>query len=388
VKNGKEVVLAEIFDNSMDEIRQNRLKRESGLVTTIPFGLPRLEEFVPGIQRKNYTILTASSGIGKSKLCKFLYVINAVNFILANPQMNIKLKIFYFCLEESKRAFIQSIKAYKLWQVYGKRIDVKHMRSMTKTLDSETEGQLMSLRPWFEKFEEIVEVIDWIRKPYPIYHHVEEYLLANGSWSFKEIPITVNEKVEIKKVRNFYTPNHPDTYVEVITDHLSLLQPEKSMKGKHEAITIYSSEYCINLRDKYYCTIINVQQQMAEQEKKQFTYKGNSIDTKLEPTLDGLADNKLTQRDADEVLGLFAPDRYEIDEHRGYNIRTLEDNYRSLSVLKMRDGMPNTRIGLFFDGAVNYIQELPKKDEMNPQVYNELLSRVGRYNPPGTYNFG
>lgn len=386
--------MAEIFDNSMEEIRQNRLKRESGLVTTIPFGLSRLEEFVPGIQKKNYTILTASSGIGKSKLCKFLYVINAVNFVLAHPEMGIKLKIFYFCLEESKRAFIQSIKCYKLWETYNKRVDIKHLRSMTHILDVETEQQLALLRPWFEKFEEIVEVIDYIRKPYPIYHHVQEYMEANGTWSYKEIPVTKDGQQEIMRVKNFYTPNHPDHYTLVITDHLSLLQPEKSMKGKHEAITIFSSEYCINLRDKYYCTIINVQQQMAEQERKQFTMKGQSIDVKLEPTLDGLADNKLTQRDADEIMGLFAPDRYEMPEHRGYNIEVLEDNYRSLSVLKMRDGMPNTRIGLFFDGAVNYLQQLPKKDEMNPAYYTQLLARVGRSSPFSetgqvtSFNFG
>lgn len=378
----------------MDEIRQNKLKRESGLITTIPFAMPRLEEYVPGVQKKNYTILTANSGIGKSKLCKYLYVINVVNFILANPQMGIKIKIFYFCLEESKRAFIQSIKCYKLWQVYGKRIDIKHLRSMTKTLDDETEQQLLSLRPWFEQFEELVEVIDWIRKPYPIYHHVQEYLEANGTWSYKRLNVTINGVQEVKEVKNFYTPAHNDHYTLVITDHLSLLQPEKSMKNKHEAITIFSSEYCINLRDKYYCTIVNVQQQAAEQEKKQFTNKGESIISKLEPSLDGLADCKLTQRDADEVLGLFAPDRHELGEHRGYNITLLEDNYRSLSVLKMRDGMPNTRIGLFFDGAINYLEELPKKQDMNPAKYNEFLARVGRYQrPPSsdgnfTVNFG
>ncbi len=388
--------MAEIFRLSMEEIHQNRLKRLSGLVTTIPFGLPRFEEFVPGVQKKNYTILTASSGIGKSKLCKYLYVIQVVNFVLANPQMGIKLKIFYFCLEESKKAFVQSIKAYKLWEQFGKRVDVKKMRSMgNHILDEETEAQLQSLEEWFEKFEEIVEVIDWIRKPYPIFVHVRDYMEENGTWTYKEIPVTVDGKVETKRVKNFFTPHHSDHYTLVITDHLSLLQPEKNMKGKHEAINTYSSEYCLTLRDKYYCTIVNVQQQMAEQEKKQFTYKGQSIDSKLEPTLDGLADCKLTQRDADEVIGLFAPDRYEIDEHRGYNIAILEDNYRSLSVLKMRDGMPNTRIGLFFDGAVNYIQELPKKTDMNVNIYNELLTRVERATVPETtsngvrtFNFG
>lgn len=362
----------------MEEIHQNRIRRENGLVNSIPFGMPRLEQYIPGIQRKNYTIITANSGVGKSKLAKYLYVISAINFILANPQMGIKLKIFYFCLEESKKAFIQSIKAYKLHDVFGIRIDVKLMRSLTGTLSADIEEKLESLRPWFEKFEEHVEVIDHIRKPYPIYHHVQTWLEANGTWTYKEIPVTIDGVPTVQRVKNFFIYNDDNQYVEVIADHISLLQPEKSMKNKHEALTMYSSEYCIALRDKYYCTIVNVQQQAAEQEKKQFTYKGQSIEVKLEPSLDGLGDNKLTQRDADEVFGLFAPDRYEIDEHRGYNIRILQDNYRSLSLLKTRDGMPNTRIGLFFDGAVNLFQELPKKEHMDNDVYQSYLERVGR----------
>jgi hypothetical protein len=377
--------MAEIFDRSMEQIRQNRLRRINGLVNTIPFGMPRFQQFIPGIQKKKYVIVTASSGIGKSIGTKYLYVISAVNFVHAHPEMGMKLKIFYFCLEESKEAFIQSIKCYKLYEVYGLRIDINELNSQTGILAEDIEEKLVALQPWFDMFEQTVEIIDTIRKPYPIYRHVVDYLEQPeiGSWTYKELirkdkDEQGNETQKVMKVRHFYNPVHPDTYVLVVTDHLSLLQPEKGMKNKHEAITMFSSEYCIALRDKYYCTVVNVQQQSAEQEKKQFTYKGQSIESKLEPSLDGLADNKLTQRDADQVLGIFAPDRYEIDEHKGYNIRILEDNYRSLSVLKNRSGPSNLRIGCFFDGAVNYLEELPKKDDMRPEHYDTLLRRVGR----------
>lgn len=396
--------MGEIFKRSLEQIKRNKQRRLQGLVNNIPFGFPRFEEFVPGLQRKNYTIVTASSGVGKSKLTKYLYVISVINFILANPQMGIKLKIFYFCLEESKEAFIQSIKCYKLFELYGKIVDIKNLRSNTGILDDETEAQIEALDPWFDVFEETVEIIDYIRKPYAIYKHVEEYLENPevGAWTYKEVPVTRKAAdgstfVESQRVRNFYNYVNQDTYVEVITDHIGLLEPEKGMDGVWDAIGKYSSTYSVALRDRYYCSVINVQQQVAEQEKKQYTYKGNSIESKLEPSLDGLGDNKTTQRDADEVIGLFAPTRYEIDEHRGYNIATFQDNYRSLSVLKARDGVPNIRLGLFFNGAVNFFEELPKKDEMNPERYNYYLLKAGRsalppqrQQQPGgerTYNF-
>ena len=110
--------------------------------------------------------------------------------------------------------------------------------------------------------------------------------------------------------------------------------------------------------------MLNVQQQAGDQEKQQYTNRGASIEAKVEPTLAGLGDCKLTARDADVVFGLFAPDRYEISNHRHYNVEKLEDHYRSLSVLKHRDGISNIK---------NQIAKLDIKDE------NEVV-RNGRFN--------
>ena len=92
--------------------------------------------------------------------------------------------------------------------------------------------------------------------------------------------------------------------------------------------------------------------------------RGDSINEKVEPSLDGLGDNKKSQRDADVVLGLFAPSRHNIEKHAGYDIVKLQDNYRSLSILKNRRfGVSNGRTGLYFDGRTNYFKELPRPDD-------------------------
>ena len=139
-----------------------------------------------------------------------------------------------------------------------------------------------------------------------------------------------------------------------------------------ETMGKFSAEYCLRIRDDYGYSVINVQQQAADKERQEFTYKGQSIESKLEPSLDGLGDNKMTQRDADVVLGLFAPDRYEIKLHRGYNIIKWQDSYRSLIVLKNRDGTPNARVGLYFNGAVNFFEELPRSEDITPEVYKQF----------------
>jgi hypothetical protein len=105
--------------------------------------------------------------------------------------------------------------------------------------------------------------------------------------------------------------------------------------------------------------------------------RGGSIDEKLEPSLDGLADCKLTARDADVVIGLFAPDRYQIDNYENYDIRVFQDYFRMLLFLKTRDGEANMRTALFFDGMVGDFKELPKMDDaLGINRYYEYIRKI------------
>lgn len=374
--------MGEIYKRAMERIRYNRDRRLNGLVNSIPFSLKRFNNAIPGVQKENYVIVTASSGVGKSKLTKRLFVIDPIDFVMNNPGMNIKLDIFYFCLEESKERFMQSLMCSWLYKHRKARVPIKELNSEIDVLDGKYVTALEEAESYFDKVESALHIYDDVRNPYGIYRTVEEFLEKNGTWTKKTIMVPSKEvkgKLIPTEVRDKYIPNHPDHYVLVVVDHVSLIHPEKAHNNSlHAAISDLSSNHFLRLRDKYYCSLVLVQQQAADKEKQQYTYKGQSIEAKLEPTMDGLGDNKLTQREANEVYGLFAPDRYEIKNHRGYRVDQLEDNYRSLMVLKYRDGESNLRIGLFFDGAVNHYEELPYVDDMSSQTYEDYLRRVGR----------
>src|SRR5690606_12300659 len=117
----------------------------------------------------------------------------------------------------------------------------------------------------------------------------------------------------------------------------------------HDSITILSSDYLIRLRNVYNVTPIVVQQQASSQESVE-----NKKANKLKPSLDGLGDNKLTQRDANVIIGLFSPFRHEIREYYGYDVTKLKDNIRFLEILGGREGGAGTITPLYFDGAVNF----------------------------------
>lgn len=352
------------FNRALDIIVENRDRRLAGKSNCIPFRMPRLEKYVPGIERSQYTIVTANSGVGKSKITKLLYVLRAYEFIKENPDCGLKLKIFYFSLEEGREILIQSLISYELYRRHKIRVDVKELNSMyqDQVLDDDVIRKILDLQEYFREFENnCLTVYNMIRKPTQIYNNLVGYALKNG---------TMKDGV--------YTANNPEEIVIPIIDHISLIEPEKG-QTLHNAIDMLSSRYLVELRNVFGMSPTVVQQQSSDKEKQVFTATGASVESKLEPSLDGLADNKKTQRDADMVLGLFAPDRYEIDKHRGYEVKRMQDSYRSLSVLKNRYGVSNLRVGLFFDGAVGEFIELPHVKEVDKmsKVFNLIDKNNG-----------
>ena len=370
-----------IYKRAIEKMERNREKLLEGGYNCIRHSFSRLSQFWPGVEKGKYYLVTASSGVGKSKWTKKTFVFDTVDFVMANPGANIDLKIFYFCLEESKVNFIQSLMSYQLYDKETIRKSVPQLNSVGSVAEEEHIEKVKEWKEYWETFENYVEVIDDIRHPTGIFKHVEKWLLENGHWEMENYQYKNEDGTfTVKQRRSHYVSDHPDRYVEVIIDHFGLLSQERQddkLLSLHATMSKMSSTYFIQLRDGYDCSVINVQQQAAETEKQQFTYKGQSIDSKVEPSLAGLGDNKLTQRDADMAFGIFAPERYEIEDHKGYNIVKLQDHYRSVIILKYRDGIANVRVGMFFDGATGHFEELPPAEEMKQEDYEIYMGRVG-----------
>jgi len=354
-----------IFDEVLAKIKKNKEIREKNGFTCIPLGLPRFENILPGIIQGLYYIVTASSGVGKTQITKHVFVNNPFKFYKNNTNPKFKLKIFYFALEESKQAFILSMISNYIFENFNKQYSPLELESYLKgsNIDSETVNIIENARDYFKDFEEVVTIIDHIYNPTGIFKYMESYAEQNGTFQRGKEKVVYrdkenNRKEEIKDIITGYTPTNPDEYVIIITDHISLLHPEQR-DDLHQTMSKYSSEYCLKMAKRFNYTIVNVQQQSAAQEGIE-----NHKLSKLEPSLNGLADNKLTQRDADIVLGLFAPNRHELKTHSKYDIEKFKDNYRSLNILKFRQGVSNVRVGLYFRGESNYFEELPKANEL------------------------
>jgi len=111
-------------------------------------------------------------------------------------------------------------------------------------------------------------------------------------------------------------------------------------------------------------------------EKQQFTNRGESIIEKLRPSADSLGDNKLTSRDADLMLGLFWPYRYNIDNSNGWNLNKIGNNHRELLILLNRHGISKASIDLYFDGSCNFFKELPKDSNEKVYEYVKTMEKI------------
>lgn len=356
-----------LFDRSFEQITKSAERAKSGKLNCIPLPFNRTRKFYAGIEKGTYVIVTANSGVGKSKLAKYLFVTEPYRFTKEVLDAGIKLKIFWFCLEESRENFMLSLISNHLYEHYNIRLSVKQLKSIGEPgyyLPDETLAKIAETKEYFVDLEKILNVYDDVRNPMGIFLTVKKYMESVGHWVKK----TINIDGIDKEVNDYYVPDDPEEYVMVVTDHISLLHTEKDENGQYKPLHQLIGDHSklgMRLRDAYGCIVGNIQQQSASKEQKQFTIKGFNIDEKLEPSLDGLGDNKLTQRDANVVIGLFAPDRYQIESYEGYDIRKYQDNFRMMMFLKMRDDTSNVRTPLFFDGAVNFFKEMPIASDEN-----------------------
>lgn len=361
------------FNSVMSYLEGRRERAINGLYNCIPWPFPRFREFLPGTQMGKFIIVTANQKVCKTKFCDFVFVYETLFFIMEHPE--IKVKIFYFCLEESARKKFIEFQCHLLYRLDGIIMSPTELESTDK--DHPVPEYILQLlrsdkyQAYIKKFEEMVEYIDNERNPTGINKKCREYALNHGHLNFTTIKVkdsVTGEMVEKRVVDqvNPYTPDDPEEYRMVILDNASNISTEQGMK-KMETIEKMAKN-AITLRDQLNYTFILIQHQAQAQEGIE-NFKLN----KIKPSSDGLADCKTTTRDANMVIGLYSPFKYGMTEYEGYDITKFRNRIRFMEVIEDRDyGASGNICPLYFDGAISYFSELPKSnDKVGIQkVYN------------------
>lgn len=353
------------FEDVYKKIQDNRTNRLEGKYNSIPWNLSRLtSEFnYPGWVKGTSVLVTASSGIAKSKFSKWLVIVSTYMRWKEKP---FDTRIFWFALEESSEKLYLEAISICIYYTHGKIVTPEMMLSygdyivpdqIIKWVEEAKESRFLKF------FEEHVDVVSHIGNPTGIRKYVEKY------FEDPEMGEMLYEERDDKKYPLRYV-HRKDAYYFVVVDHVSLLHPENSMDLR-ETIAFFVDRYGLDIFCKRYNLIfVPIQQQAASGESQQFTNRGELVEAKLEPSLADLADCKTTQRSCDVVLGIFAPFRYDIEIHQGYDINLLQDNYRSIRFLKDRLAGLSGRVPLYFSRGVPHFEELPKAASMGNPAHN------------------
>lgn len=319
-----------LFKERIKDYKKKKYFKDNGIDNCLSFSpfLPKLSKIIPGLVKGTYYAITSFTNVGKTPLAKFLFVLIPLYWAAKGK----KIKVMYFCLEESREQFYDSMVCSKLYRETKKKLSILQLNSMfdAGNIDEETLNQVETFSDYFEMFDKNIEVISHLKNPTGIYKHIRDYAKENGKFYYKG--------QEVEQGGDSYIPNNSDEYVIIVTDHINLLQPEKNADTLAAAMQRFSSEYMLaQVCSTYNYVVCSVHQQAAEGEGE--AYKNH---TNNEASLATLGDNRKIQRDYMVVMSLDMPQKHNISVHRGVDIgRNGGIFYRGFRILKNRFGLNN-----------------------------------------------
>lgn len=365
-----------LVERVLAQLKERRQRVLNGEVNCIPSTFSRFRNDFVGIEQGRYYLVSAHQKCGKTNFVSYTFVYQPLLYAFHNPD-KVKLKIFYYPLEETKEEITTRFMSFLLYHLSQGRIRIApadlNSTNENKVLPEEVLNLLES--------DDYMELLNYFQdhiifqestNPTGMWKDMTRYAEENGTIHYKEIEVVdkLTGEVNIRKTFDYYTPNDPKEYVLIIWDHASLTALERGMDIRQTINKL--SEYYAILRNKYKYSPILVQQQSTETQSLD-AYKSN----KIRPTTSGLSDSKYTARDCSIMLGLSNPYAFELPEYLGYDITKFRDNIRFLEVVVNRFGASNGILPLYFDGAVTSFSELPSPSNKNAlaQIY-DYMDRV------------
>jgi hypothetical protein len=274
-------------------------------------------------------------------------------------------------MEMSRDIVITKAVCREIFKRHHILVDVNYILSRGKNrISQEIYDLVKQYRDYFAEMEDVITIYP-SENPTGINNVIKNYVLANGKEIHGNLNVMVNGNPEVWHPFERYIPNK-NQYTIIIIDHVSLLKTEQrfTVKQNIDKLTEYMSELTL----KYGITPVLIQQLNRNIEDVD-RMKQNSIEVQLSD----FRDSSDTTHAAHVVLGLNYPWRWEIAQYRGYNTRVLGDRFRSLKVLKTRDGVADVIIGLGFLGEIGAFMELPHPDQLTPSVYKSIVEQK-KYN--------
>ena len=110
-----------LIDRTLKHIKARREKVLKGGVNCIPSPFKRFRKDFVGIEQKKYYLITAHEKSGKTQMFSFLFLYTALEYAYKHPD-KIRLKVFYYPLEEDEQSIVLRYMSYLLFTLSKKNI--------------------------------------------------------------------------------------------------------------------------------------------------------------------------------------------------------------------------------------------------------------------------
>lgn len=357
--------LSDILDpNFILQIEKGR----KGYNTGIPGSL-KLNYKLHGIQKGRYYLIGAHPNVGKTQFTDYMFVFS----LWLNARNEGKsVKIFYCSLELSSiEKKVKWCCTYLKWKY---DIDWSSDFVMGRIPDKKPTDEQMELIQEAYTFLELmlkdVYILDSTITPTLLYNYlIKEYYSQLG----KVVRTELSDEEKNKGLKGSiigYEPNGDLPLTLLVIDHLALLE------GKYPKETIDEmSRYAVILRNIFNTTIVFVQQfnqDLIKSRREALTRHGaKGASNIIAPQQLDFGDSTYTYRDADYVIGLVKPCKFELEVFDGFpctppQVGGLGDSLIVSYLIKNRYGPVNLMFPLFMNGVSGFFYDLP--DDMEPDL--------------------
>lgn len=255
-------------------------------------------------------------------------------------------KCSFFALEMSAEMIMGKLVSMYIFEKYGIELSLKELLSRKRNyvLSDEYFEIVKDCMDWMKKVEEIVTIYDKACNAKSLYKDLMIELEKTGKF------------IETDK-RKMYVSNNPHLIHVVVIDHISLARPSDGHTLKEEIDLI--SAYLVTLRNM--CKISPVIVMQANRNANDMERRKQGLNNLR---LSDCKDSSNVVQDVEIVLSIFNPFREKLATYNKYDVKTLGDKFRVISVLKSRYGEADVEIGVNFFGRCGIWAELPLPDDI------------------------
>lgn len=332
----KELSGLEEFFQLVDEGREGH---NIGLST----GSAKLDLYADGYLPGVSFLIGGASGTGKTTFTLYRYVYCPLVAYLRGECKERDPHWKMFSLEMTRSQVYAKLVSMYIFDNFGVELKFKQIFSRGKDCKlSDEEYELLT------KCKDFIKILD------------ERLSFFEGSLNEATYLKEMNE--ELEKWGTFeegkYIPNNPHMILGVVIDHMTLIKASNGRSKKEEIDAISRDSVQIRNNTKIVSPI------MISQFNRNSNGQERMKQGLQDPSIEDYKDSGSLVEDSMVVIGLFSPHKYKLATYKKYNIKTLEQCFIGVFILKSRFGASDMMIPTGFYGDCSHYADLPKPENI------------------------